>query len=152
MYRYSPIQNKKQLIKAVRYVAEETAKLSQKIIGTTFPIKSLTIFSHSQAEYDNLIKVLSGMGKPYNYNNGPRVELYEPVAVEENHITHLRIRKPDSERPQVECNDFETDYYAFKKERLVKHQNNLRLVKRAEYEMIEFYDPDFDVLAYAVSS
>lgn len=92
------------------------------------------------------------MGKPYNENNGPRIELHEPIAIDENRITHLRIRKPDSERPQVGCNDFETDYAFFKKEYLNKHSNNLRLVKRQEYEMVEFYDPDFDVLAYVVSN
>lgn len=146
------IKNKKELLSVVKYVAIETSKLAQKIVGKKFPIKSLTIFSHSQREYETLVKMLEDLGRSYNENNGPRVELYNPIAVENNHITHLRIRRPDSERPQVGCNDFETDYETFKKEYLLKYSSNLRLIKRPEYEMIEFFDPEFDVLAYVVSN
>ena len=145
------IKNKEELIKAVKYVATETSRLAEKIVGKTFPITSLTVFAHSQSEYELLIRILAEMGKPYNYNNGPRVELYEPIEVENNHITHLRIRKSDPERPQVGCNDFKTNYETFKVEYLLKHPDNLRFVKRSEYEMIEFYDVKFDVLAYVVS-
>ena len=145
------IQSKEELIEAVRYVANRTSELAKKVIGKELPIKSLTIFAHSQPEFEGLTKLLNEMGKPYNYNNGPRVELNEPIIADKNQITHLRIRKPDPERPQVGCNDFETDYESFKNEYLSDHPKNLRLIKRPEYEMIEFRDPNFDVLAYVVS-
>jgi hypothetical protein len=145
------LQNKEQLITAVEYIAIETSRMAEKTIGKRLPIESLTVFSHSQPEYESLIKILAGMGMPYNENNGPRITLREPIIVGENRITHLRIRKPDSERPQVGCNDFETDYDSFKKEYLESHGDNLRLIKRPAYEMIEFSDPEFDVLAYVVS-
>jgi len=146
------LKNKEELIEAVQYVATETTKLAKRIVGKSFPIKSLTIFAHSQPEFERLIQILGQIGKPYNYNNGPRVELHEPIIVDDNQITYLRIRKPDPERPQVGCNDFETDYESFKKDCLSDHPENLRLIKRPEYEMIEFYDPNFDVLAYVVSN
>jgi hypothetical protein len=146
------IQNQKELIKAVKYIASETSKMAQKIVGKTFPIKSLTVFAHSQTEFEILTEILAKIGKSYNYNNGPRVELYEPIEVEENRITHLRIRKPDPERPQVGCNDFETDYETFKSEYLSQYPDNLILIKRPEYEMIELRDKEFDVLAYVVSN
>lgn len=146
------MQNKEDLLEAVGYVVTETSKLAKKLFGQTFPIKSLTIFSHSQPEYELLTQILADMGKSYNFNNGPRVELYEPLIVENNRISHLRIRKPDPDRPQVGCNDFETDYNAFKSECLSKHPDNLHLIIRPEYEMIELLDPEFDVLAYVVSN
>lgn len=146
------IQNQEELIGAVKYVASETSKMAQKIVGKAFPIKSLTIFAHSQSEFELLVEILAKIGKPYNYNNGPRVELYEPIEVEENHITHLRIRKPDPKRPQVGCNDFETDYEVFKSEYLSKYTDNLNLIKRPEYEMIELHDKEFNALAYVVSN
>jgi hypothetical protein len=146
------IQNQKELIEAVKYVASETSKMAQKVIGKSFLIKSLTVFVHSQSEFELLTAILAKIGKPYNYNNGPRVELYEPIEVGENRITHLRIRKPDLERQQVGCNDFETDYETFKSEYLSRYPNNLSLIKRPEYEMIELYDEEFDVLAYVVSN
>lgn len=147
-----PIQNQEELMKAVKYIASKTSRMIKKIIGKTFPIKSLTVFTHSQSEFELLDEILAKIGKPYNYNNGPRVELYEPIEVGGNYITHLRIRKPDSERPQVGCNDFETDYEAFKSEYLLKYTNNLNLIKRPEYEMIELRGKEYNVLAYVVSN
>lgn len=150
-YRFSPIQSKDQLIEAVRYVATETSKLAEKITGKVFPIVYLTIFSHSQSEYETLIKILATMGTPYSANNGLRADLSTPITAGKSSITKLRIRKPDPERPQVGCDDFEVDYESFKDQYLAAHPESLRLIKRPEYEMIEFFDPGFDVLAYVVS-
>jgi len=150
-YRFSPIETKEKLIEAARYIVSQTSALAQKAVGISFPITSLTIFSHSQDEFENLIKIQNELGDFYNENNGPRVALREPIIAAENRITYLRIRKPDPERPQVGCNDFDTDYESFKNQYLAAHPNNLRLIKRPDYEMIEFFDPDFDVLAYVVS-
>jgi len=144
------IKDKEELIEAVKYVAIETSRLAKKIVGKTFPITSLTIFAHSQFEFDNLIQILADIGKPYNYNNGPRVTLYKPILIDDNKIIHLRIRKPDPERPQVGCNDFKTSYNRFKSKYLSKHSKNLIFIERPKYEMIEFRDSDFDVLAYVV--
>ncbi|MEX0877567.1 MAG: hypothetical protein WDZ40_01730 [Candidatus Spechtbacterales bacterium] len=146
------IRNQEQLVETVKYVASETSKMAQKVLGRAFSIKSLTVFSHSQEEFDALVKIIEKLGKPYNYNNGPRVELRDPIEAGGNLITHLRIRKPDTERPQVGCNDFETDYEIFKNDYLSKHPANLNFIERQEYEMIELHDPNFDVLAYVVSS
>jgi len=146
------IQSPEELIEVIRYIASKTSKMAQKIVGKSFPIKSLTVFAHSQAEFELLTEILAKIGKPYNYNNGPRVELCEPIKAGENCITYLRIRKPDLERPQVGCNDFETDYEIFKNECLSQHSENLILIKRPGYEMIELRDKEFDVLAYVVSN
>ncbi len=146
------IQNKEGLLETVHYIATETSKLAENLVGKTFPIKSLTIFSHSESEYELLTKILGEIGKVYSFHNGPRAESNVPIIVGSNKITHLRIRQPDPERPQVGCNDFETNYENFKKEYLHKCPNNLRVIVRPEYEMIEFFDPEFNVLAYVVSN
>lgn len=145
-------KNQSELIEKVKYIASGTSKMSRKVIGKTFPITSLTVFSHSQQEYEFLINILEEIGETYNFNNGPRVKLYESIKVGENFITHLRIRKPDVERPQVGCNDFDTDYQLFKNQYLLRFPDNLCLIKRQDYEMIELRDNDYDVLAYVVSS
>ncbi len=151
MYRFSSIENKEKLLEAVRYVAAETTKLALKTVGRTFPIRSLTIFSHGETEYSFLTGLLADMGDSDSFNNGPRIELSEPIEAGGHRITHLRIRRPDPERPQAGCSDFETDYGIFKREYLLRHPDNLILIKRPEYEMIEFRDKDFDVFAYVVS-
>ncbi len=74
------------------------------------------------------------------------------LSYQKNELSLLRIRKPDPYRMQVGCNDFKVpDYHDFKRKYLDKNQSNLRLIERPEYEMVEFYDPDYDVLAYVVS-
>ena len=150
-YRFSPIQTRKQLLEAIHYVVGQTSALAQKVIGSKFPITSVTIFAHYQNEYDNLVEIQNKLGVFYNENNGPRAVLNEPIIAGGNIITHLRIRKPDPERPHVGCNDFETDYKLFKSKYLLPNLKGLRLIKRPNYEMIEFHNPDFDVLAYVVS-
>jgi len=145
------IKNREELVEKVKYVAEQTSKLTINIVGVDFSIHSLTIFSHEEKEFENLKNILFEIGEPFNENNGPRVVLNSPINTGKNKITHLRIRKPDTERPQVGCNDFDTDYYSFKEKYLLKYPDNLRLIQRPDYEMIEFYDSKFDVLAYVVS-
>ncbi len=152
-FHFSPIKNKEALIGTVRYTAANSSELCRKVIGESLPLHSLTIFSHNEDEFESLKELLSTMGTPYNENNGPRVTLHEPIVVGSNTITHLRIRKPDVERPQVGCNDFDVeDYGAFKAEYLTKHPDNLILIKRPDYEMIEFRHPNYDVLAYIVQN
>ena len=152
LYRFSPIKNEKQLREAVIYITEKTPELAKKIIGKTLPVKSLTIFSHYPDEFGKLSEVTKIIGNFVNENNGPRVTLHEPIIVGGNTITNLRIKKPDPYRMQVGCNDFDVpEYVTFKNEYLSKHSNNLRLIERKDYEMIEFFDPNFDVLAYVIS-
>ena len=45
LYRFSPIKNEEELIKATTYVATQTTKLCKKVIGGILPINSLTIFT-----------------------------------------------------------------------------------------------------------
>ncbi|MDD5769896.1 MAG: hypothetical protein PHE25_02925 [Candidatus Gracilibacteria bacterium] len=151
LYKFSPIKNYNELVEAIKYVSSKSSKLCEKIIGKKLSIKSLTIFSHYENEYENLKNILSEIGDLYNENNGPRVKLKEKIVIENNIIEFLRIRKPDPYRMQVGCNDFEIDNYKEFKEQYLEENNNLKLFIREKYEMIEFFHPDFDVLAYVVS-
>ena len=152
LYRFSPIQNEKQLLEAASYIATNTSELAERVIGQKLPITYLTIFAHYPDEFENLTKILQALGAFSGENNGPRVALHKPIRTGSNAITHLRIRKPDPYRMQVGCSDFNvSDYNAFKNEHLSRRPNNLRLIKRDNYEMIEFFDPDYDVLAYVLS-
>ena len=152
LYRFSPIQDEEQLFKAVNYIAKGSTKLCKKIIGKPLPTSSLTIFSHYSKEYEQLTNILLGLGTKLKEQNGIYVTLDEPISVGKHLIKQIRIRQPDPYRMQVGCNDFEVkDYHSFKKEYLNKFPQNLRLIERSDYEMIEFCDPAFDVLAYVVS-
>lgn len=146
------IQTIDELIESVKFVVAESSAMSKAILNETFPITSVTIFSHSDSEFEILKGLLQQLGKPFSFNNGPRVVLHKPITFGAHKITHVRIRRPDVERPQMGCNDFDTEYVSFKDKYLTLHPENLSLITRPEYEMIEFHHPEFNVLAYVVSN
>jgi len=152
LYRYSPIETKDNFLEAVQYVAKNTTELCKKVTETSYPISSLTVFSHYPDEFELLKKILLGLGEKVSENNGPFVKLKKPIQFNNSEISLVRIRKPDPYRLHVGCNDFKVlNYDEFKRTFLSKHPDNLRLIERPKYEMIEFFDPDYDVLAYVLS-
>lgn len=151
LYKFSPISSQQGLVKAVKYVAKQNAALCKKAIGKPLPLSSVTIFAHYQNEYAKLAGILHKLGKLRGEHNGPRIVLHKPIRAGNHIVTRLRIRKPDPYRMQVGCSDFDTDYWKFKNAHFTRKNKNLRLIERQEYEMIEFFDPNFDVLAYVVS-
>lgn len=153
LYKFSPIQTKEELFEAINYIATKSTELCKKITGETYPIEPLTVFSHYPNEFELLKQIAFQIGDKDSEVNGPYVKLRESVQLPNNKLNQLRIRQPDPYRMQVGCNDFVVpDYEAFKTKYLSSKLNNLRLIQRPEYHMIEFFDPDFDVLAYVLSN
>jgi hypothetical protein len=150
-YRFSPISNRDELFDAVDYVTKQALLLSQKAIDQELPISYLTIFAHYETEYDELVSMVKELGELSEANNGVKVLLNEKIANRGQSIGQLRIRRPDPYRTQVGCCDFSVQDYADFKQTNLANNKNLRLIERPDYEMIEFFDPDFDVFAYIVS-
>jgi hypothetical protein len=133
------------------HVAEKMGELCRKVIAVELPLKSVTIFSHYEDEFKSLKEMLLEMGEKIGEENGPYVRLNQGISAAGNEIDLIRVRQPDPYRMQVGCGDFMVaDYKKFKKEFLVGHSKNLRVINRPAVEMIEFFDPDFDVLGYVV--
>lgn len=152
LYRFSPIEDEETLKDAIRYVILSSSALCRRAIHTQLPITSLTIFAHYPEEFAYLRTILDKIGEPFNENNGPRITLHKPLAIEQNVITKLRVRQPDPYRMQVGCNDFDVpNYDEFKAKYLTSVNPHLRLIERPDYEMVEFFDPDSDVLAYVLN-
>ena len=152
LYRWSPIKTKEELLSAMSYVNEASSQLFFKITASVAPISSLTIFAHYPDEFETLKMIQAQMGRYVGEVSGPRVELHEPRRTGENVITHLRIREPDPYHTHVGSNDYDiSDYMKFKEEFLSKKPHNMRLLVRPHYELLELYDPDFDVLGYVLS-
>jgi hypothetical protein len=145
--------SKEDLLKLASLIAEKTASLVRRTSGRDLPISYLTICSHHPHEYERFIEWAEELGEKAEANNGFKFLLKEPLQTANGAVAQIRIRKPDVYRSQLGCADFEVeDYESFKKEELPKHPDNLRLIERPEYEMLEFFDFDNnDVLAYIVS-
>ncbi len=153
IYRFSPIKTKEDLLEAINYVASETTELCRRVTDKEYPISGLTIFSHYPDEFEELKKIVLSLGELDSENNGPCVKLHKPIKLPNGELFLLRVRQPDPYRLHVGCNDFEVpDYGEFKKQYLEAKPSNLRLIERPDFEMIEFFDPDYDVLAYVLSA
>lgn len=152
LYRFSPITDEKAFITTVQYVAEQVKNLTLQATGNRYPLSYLTLFSHYPQEHQFLLTLIDGLGDVQAANNGLRVALTTPIEAGEQTIAQLRIRQPDPYRTQVGCADLAVGNYAVFKEQYFNAEHpNMRLIERPDYEMIEFFDPDFDVFAYVVS-
>ena len=117
IYKFSPIKSKGKLFDVIDYVSRNAEELCIKIIGKSYSIKSLTIFSHYQSEYKFLLEIMNKLGSIESEHNGLYFSLSNPIITSINAIKLIRIRKPDPYRMQVGCNDFDIpDYQKFKSE------------------------------------
>lgn len=163
-YLFSPISETSVILDAVGYVAKEATKMLFRSQGYTLPIKYVTLFAHYDSEYDELIKLSTELGTQSVTNNGVKTLLTNPIEVlamkldvngQREDVTHLvesiRIRKPDPYRMQVGCCDFEynSDYEWLAGTETIAN-SRVRRILRKDLDMVEFHDPDFDVLGYVV--
>lgn len=146
--------SKEDIIKIVQVIGEKVERLVKDTIGRELPITYLTIFSHHPHEYNRFVEWASELGTKSEVNNGVRLALKEPIQTAGGAVPSIRIRQPDPYRSQIGCADVRVENYKkFKAEELPKYPDNLRLIERPEYEMIEFFDFDAnDVLAYVLSN
>ena len=150
-YRFSPIGSGGELVEAIEYVADLAGVLAESLTGRRPSVRYLTLFAHYQAEYIALCQMVSKMGRSILANNGTAARLHHPIDVAGQHITSLRIRRPDPYRMQVGCCDLDVpDYAAFKDQHYYEGSPTIRKVDHREFEMLELFAPGFDVLAYVV--
>lgn len=140
------------LNKIIVYIVEQCVKLKDKYTGEKDLIADyVCIFSHSQDEYNALIKSAEQIGKLASQTpTGPVFAFINPPDTIVGKPKLLKIRKPDTTRPQRGDVDFNTDYEMFKN----KYRDNKRftLIQREDFEMIELRDDNFDVFVYFSST
>jgi hypothetical protein len=159
LYRFSPIQNKEELLEAIKYVHLACNKLCKQSFGEYLPnAGNLGIFCHYDDEYDRLIALRKEMTEASDNVNQKYCLLHEPITiparegVPETIYTHLYIRKPDPYRHHVGDVDFYLDPDEYKE--LKQAMQNGKVVKgarifpRQDLDMIELYDPDVDACGY----
>lgn len=141
---------KKDLLGLIQYIAKTTIDLKNKYIDEKdLPIDYLTIFSHSEDEFNEMKNIAGDLGEVIDNNNGPVYRLHEPIKIPMGELKYLRVRHPDTERPQKGCDDFKVDdFKEFEKKYAGKFRDNITLIKRPDYEMVEIKDNQFDVLVY----
>jgi hypothetical protein len=138
---------------------EELKKLIQKIVAEASllnkshtyeqnaPVNYACIFAQGLEEYEKLINVSSQIGYiVHDTSTGP-VFYTEQISTVAGPLCILKIRQPDSNRPEQGDADFTvSDYEKFKSTYIGKPGFNI--IERPEMEMVELKDPSYNVLAY----
>ncbi|CAN5708105.1 hypothetical protein BH23PAT2_BH23PAT2_10320 [soil metagenome] len=163
LYRFSPIDNKEQLIEAMKYIHFACHQLRKQSFGKYLPnAGNIGIFCHYDDEYERLKAIRNKITEPSNNSDQKYFKLYEPIVISVRDgvptttYTHLYIRKPDPYRHHVGDVDFylEQGQYDELKQSLLdgKQIKGARVFPRHDLDMIELYDPDVDVLGYISAS
>ena len=159
-FRFSPITDKAQLVAALAHIHGACHKLCRQSVGLYLPVAgNIGIFSHSDDEYTRLTELQREMTDPSDQVYGKYFRLHMPVHISADHgipqasYTHLYIRKPDPNKPQVGDLDFfmETAQFATLKISLKNDSTGIhgaRTLNRPDLDLIELFDPDVDALGY----
>lgn len=159
LYRFSPIQNKEELLEAIKFVHLACNYLCKQSFGEYLPnAGNIGIFCHYDDEYDQLIRLRKEMTEASDNVNQKYFRLNEPIVIPaqndipETTYTHLYIRKPDPYRHHVGDVDFylEPDAYAALKQEMQNGKviKGARIFPRQDLDMIELYNPDVDACGY----
>lgn len=159
LYRFSPIQNKEQLLEAIMHVHFACFALCKRAMGEYLPVAgNVGIFCHYNDEYVFLTKLREEMTEGSDNINQKYFRLHEPItilaegSVPEATYTFLYIRKPDPYRAQVGDVDFILDENEYQELKQSLEGGNVmegaRVFDRPDLAMIELCDPDADALGY----
>ena len=159
LYRFSPIQNKEQLLQAIHHIHYACYKLCETVRwGYMQSNGNMGVFCHYDDEYDRLIELRQEMTDGTSDNPHQKYfPLHQPIVIPakddipETTYTHLYIRKPDPYRHHVGDIDFSLpdDYYQVVKKGIATDPSPwIRFFPATNIDMVELYHPDSDVLAY----
>ncbi len=159
LYRFSPIEDKRQLLEAIRYTHFACYKLCKQSLGKYLPnAGNIGIFCHYDEEYEFLTRIREELTKSSENVNQKYYRLHQPIVipaegdVPETTYTYLYIRKPDPYRYQVGDVDFylEPEEYSDLKNLLLSGViiKGARVFERPDLDMTELFDPDTDALGY----
>lgn len=136
-----------------KQIVSASSPILDKYVTSKYKLKLdyVDIFPKSEEEHKELLEQLKSLGKPiWSGSTGKTYLLDEPIETDKGLLKLLRVRifdnsklafrgHPDYAVKKEEYDDFK-DY-------LLK-QENVNLMKRPEYEMVEIWDEDFDVAVY----
>lgn len=159
-FRFSPINDTAQLLAALSYIHAACHKLCLQSLGLYLPVAgNIGIFSHSDDEYAQLRVLQQEMTDPSDRVYGKYYRLHTPIriptdqGIPEATYTHLYIRKPDPDKPQVGDIDFflGTAPFAALKMSLKNNPTGIqgaRILNRPDLDLVELFDVHVDALAY----
>lgn len=111
------------------------------------PVNYACIFCQSKEEEENFLKLAHKLGTVIQETKAGPVFQISPLDTIAGKLQLLKIRKPDSTRPERGDADFTvSDYPSFKKKYLNKP--GFSLIQKENFEMIELYKKGRNVRVY----
>ncbi len=111
------------------------------------PVNYACIFSQSQEEYEELLKVIQKIGKAIKETPSGFLFHIKPIQTVSGNLKLLKIRIPDPTRPERGDADFTiSNFPEFEKKYLSK--KGFKLMPKENFYMIELMDPEFNIRAY----
>jgi hypothetical protein len=159
-FRFSPIQNKEQMFKAIEHIHFACHALSKQTMGKYLPVAgNVGVFCHYDVEYNFLTTLQRELTDLSESVYGKYFRLHTPIVIPakddipETTYTYLYIRKPDPNKSEVGDIDFYLEpekYTEFKQSlhdgKIVKGARVLP--NRPDLDLIELYNPGIDVFGY----
>ncbi|HSH18520.1 MAG TPA: hypothetical protein VK978_03980 [Candidatus Saccharimonadales bacterium] len=160
-----------QLTEIIEHISRQATKLYFEVVGdiSGCVIEHVVVFCHSAAEYEQLQETLRNLGQQADKSNGISYILEKPVIViggtvnyngqdktVQHAITRIDLRLADTTIGLAGYayykfeKDGGWDYWEFK-DHYGMYTLNPKTIQREGYEMLEFFDPDSDVLGYMSS-
>src|SRR3989344_3631548 len=158
-FRFSPIKDEAQLMRAIEYIHFESNKLCKQNFGSLLPVAgNIGVFCHFEDEFKQLIKIRNELTDSSDNWNHKYFRLHKPIVipakndVPETTYTYLYIRQPDPTHPQVGDLDFylEPEKYRELKQALLSRNTTkgIRVFKRTDLDLVELFDPVIDICAF----
>lgn len=138
----------KELKLVVQEIVSDAKALKDKhTVETDTPVNYACVFAQSDAEYQELNSAAQAMGTVIQEMKSGQLYHIEDLPTIAGTLRILKIRIPDSTRPERGDADFTVAHYpSFKTQYLTKP--HFKLIERTTMEMIELMDPAFNVRAY----
>lgn len=142
------MHSKESLVKKVQNIVEEAWHLQFKHTQMSHaPVNYACVFAQSDDEYHLWSIAAEQLGKVVKETPTGSVYQIEPLQTMAGDLQVVKIRKPDSTRPELGDADFTvSDYENFKKK--YQNQKGFKVISRPDMEMIELVDASFNVRAY----
>ncbi len=111
------------------------------------PVNYACVFSQNDKEFAELKKLTGEIGKVIEETPSGPLYHVNPIKTVSGQLKLLKIRRPDTTKPERGDADFTvSNYHDFKDKYL--SQNKFKLIPRPNFEMIELMDSDFNVRTY----
>jgi hypothetical protein len=159
-FRFSPIQNKEQMMEAIEHIHFSSHTLCKQAMGRYLPVAgNVGVFCHFDEEYGFLTTLQKEITNLSENVYGKYFRLHTPIVIPakgdipETTYTYLYIRKPDPNKSEVGDIDFFLEperYVEFKQSLLDGNvvKGARALPNRPDLDLIELFDPEIDVLGY----